>query len=642
VRIDDFEQAFLNIETLDPEGDVWINGRPVAVLPNRHPAKIDITKYLKKNSDNIIAVKVYHFFLEPELGEYMSHTPLDLNFGWFAGQITLDLTSTSYIDDVFVYTLDVQNPAKLKLKVKINHTGWQPCKGTAEVKFIPWYPVEDSQNVVSKSFSYEVGAGLKTFQWEISINDPQLWTADNPNLYKVEVVLKDDSSKAVDDYVLTTGIRTVGQEGGTFRLNGEPELLKGAQTFGFRPPFENLVTWCRSAPIEWLARELLMIKNMNGNLLRIHDHGWQSPAINTNDPRIAELADQLGIMIIWATPAWIRTGKSWRQVDVEGYPKYMRQVYNHPSIVMWEATNHPQFLNFPGQSESDLACEVYYNMIYPLDPSRLISFTSYIANMHYGNDLGTIDYQGNRITPSPYWTAPRVVRGNQDSPTGYGREWSVLRNLTTEYRDNIPDFLNSPDRAYFNFEHEESIGQPNWYLVRGKPWYKIQSYEWSYDEGSIGRRLTDEEWRESQAWQAFSAYESMRKQRWLDYDGFSWCCLHGGPNTATYKKPLIDFLGHGKLAYYANQMVFQDILGGSNDVDVVYGPDDKIYPIILNIGPSKNVNLQVVVKNLENEVVWKKSFSDISLQAGRTVINLEPIKPIFPEEGYYAIEYIVQ
>jgi hypothetical protein len=320
----------------------------------------------------------------------------------------------------------------------------------------------------------------------------------------------------------------------------------------------------------------------------------------------------------------------------------MRQVYNHPSIVMWEATNHPQFLNFPGQSESDLACEVYYNMIYPLDPSRLISFTSYIANMHYGNDLGTIDYQGNRITPSPYWTAPRVVRGNQDSPTGYGREWSVLRNLTTEYRDNIPDFLNSPDRAYFNFEHEESIGQPNWYLVRGKPWYKIQSYEWSYDEGSIGRRLTDEEWRESQAWQAFSAYESMRKQRWLDYDGFSWCCLHGGPNTATYKKPLIDFLGHGKLAYYANQMVFQDILGGSNDVDVVYGPDDKIYPIILNIGPSKNVNLQVVVKNLENEVVWKKSFSDISLQAGRTVINLEPIKPIFPEEGYYAIEYIVQ
>jgi hypothetical protein len=213
--------------------------------------------------------------------------------------------------------------------------------------------------------------------------------------------------------------------------------------------------------------------------------------------------------------------------------------------------------------------------------------------------------------------------------------------MTTAYRDNIPDFLNSPDRAYINFEHEESIGQPNWNLVKGKPWYKIQSYEWSYDEGSIGRRLTPEEWRESQAWQAFSAYESMRKQRWLDYDGFSWCCLHGGPNTATYKKPLIDFLGYGKLAYYANKMVFQDILGGSNNVDVVYGPDDVINPIILNIGPSKKVNLDILVKNLDGKIVWKKSLSNISLQSGRNVTRLEKIKPVVPEEGYYAIEYIV-
>jgi len=190
-------------------------------------------------------------------------------------------------------------------------------------------------------------------------------------------------------------------------------------------------------------------------------------------------------------------------------------------------------------------------------------------------------------------------------------------------------------------EHEESIGQPNWNLVKGKPWYKIQSYEWGYDEGSIGRRFTDKEWRQSQAWQAFSAYESMRKQRWMDYDGFSWCCLHGGPNTATYKKPLIDFLGHGKLAYYANMMAFQDILGGSSDVDVVYGPDDVINPIILNLGTEHKVNLDVLVINPDNKIVWKKSISNINLMAGRTVTKLETIRPEFPEQGYYAIEYII-
>mgnify|MGYP006953475962 CR=1 FL=1 len=87
--------------------------------------------------------------------------------------------------------------------------------------------------------------------------------------------------------------------------------------------------------------------------------------------------------------------------------------------------------------------------------------------------------------------------------------------------------------------------------------------------------------------------------------------------------------------------VFQDILGGSSDVDVVYGPDDGITPIILNIGDSRNVNLTIFVKNLEGEVVWEKSISNIDLQSGRTVTRLDNIKPSFPEDGYYAIEYII-
>jgi len=193
VRVDEFEKAFLDIETLDPEGEVWINGRPVAVLPNRHPAKIDISQYLRRKSDNLIAIKVYHFFLDSTRGEMMGHSPLDLNFGWFSGRINLDLTAASYIEDVFVFTENVQNSAKMKLRVQLNHSGWKPCQGIAEIRFTPWFPEEKITSVVRKSFPYEVGAGLKTFEWELTIPDPQLWTTDDPNLYKVEVILKDDS-----------------------------------------------------------------------------------------------------------------------------------------------------------------------------------------------------------------------------------------------------------------------------------------------------------------------------------------------------------------------------------------------------------------------------------------------------------------
>ena len=33
----------------------------------------------------------------------------------------------------------------------------------------------------------------------------------------------------------------------------------------------------------------------------------------------------------------------------------------------------------------------------------------------------------------------------------------------------------------------------------------------------------------------------------------------------TYKKPLIDCLGHAKLSYYANRMIFQKVVAGSKE-----------------------------------------------------------------------------
>ncbi len=66
--------------------------------------------------------------------------------------------------------------------------------------------------------------------------------------------------------------------------------------------------------------------------------------------------------------------------------------------------------------------------------------------------------------------------------------------------------LAANDKAYFNFEHEESAAQPNWTLAEKEPWFEVQSYEWEYEKGSIGRLLDASEWRISQAFQAFAAW----------------------------------------------------------------------------------------------------------------------------------------
>jgi len=632
IGLGDFTRAALNIETLDPSGQIWVNGRSVATLKNRHPARIDITEYLKPNDTNLVAVKIDHFHVRTP----MHHTPSDFNIGWFVGRMSLDLTAQTYIDDVFLYAKNVSNPAHVNARIRIENKTAKPFDGTVTVGLYDWLPNESSVPAATAEFPAKIpAAGYRLLENTISVPEPRLWSCENPNLYKIEVTLKNASAEPIDDYAFTTGLRTISQRGGAFRINTRHEMLNGAQIMGFRLPIDKIAAWNRCPPIEWLAKELLMIKKMNGNMMRVHVHAWQDPARGVNDPRLAEIGDQLGIMFIWTTTAWIRTGTPWG-VDFDGYPRYMKQVYNHPSIVMWEAANHPNTFKKHDLAESNRFCEKVYDTIYPVDPSRLISLTSHIRHLHFGSDLGTINQQKNPITPAPAWTAPMVTRGNQDSITGYGKDWSVLRKWPDHY---TKDFLESPHRAYFNFEHEESIAQPNWDLAKGKPWYHLQSYEWPYDKGSIGRLLTVRQWCESQAWQAFSAYESMKKQRILDYDGFSWCCLHGGPNTATYKKPLIDSLGHAKLAFYTNKMAFQKVLAGSSGVDVVYGPEDELSPIIMNLGPTRTVDLRILIKNTDNVAIETKSYPSINLAEGRTITRLPPFKPLFPSKAHYVIQY---
>jgi len=634
VYVGGYQRAVLNAEMLDPGGDIWVNGELVYSTDKRYPIKVEVGNYLHKNDTNLIAIKV-NDFVNPDKGHW--HPPQDPYIGWYSGRVWLDLTSDIHIANVSTYTKDISDPATQQVNVKINNVD-HPFEGYLRVNCYPWYPGEQESPSASETFKISLADWQKEeFQKILNIPDPELWTTREPNLYKIEVILQDGNRKPIDDYVITTGIRTISQKGGTFRVNGEPSMLNGAQIFGFRSPIDKLSKWARCAPKEWLVREIAQIRNMNGNLMRIHSHAWahNPPARNINDPRLAEIGDQLGMMFIWATPSWTR-GEAWG-IDFEGMPAYIKQVRNHPSIVMWEASNHP-WDGLNTLRNSNRFCKKVYNTVYSVDSSRIVSYASHVQTLVYGNDEGTVNQDGKPVTPAPEWTAPNVTRGNQVSITGYGKDWSVLRDFPDEYHSS---FLNSDERAYFNFEHEESIGQPNWNLVKGKPWYRMQSYEWGYDEGSIGRRLEASEWEESQAWQAMSAWESMKKQRILDIDGFSWCCLHGGPNNVTYKKPVIDYLGHAKLAYHANRMIFQNTVGASADVDIAYGPEDTITPVVMNLGPGKSVHLTIEIYDMNHNLVQQKIYDSVQLEEGRNVTRLDPFKPEMAETGFYGIEYTV-
>lgn len=640
--------AELYLESLTPGGEIYINGRLACQIRDEVFHKIDVTDYLVVG-ENLFAVKVYSDKIKD--ANKMTHTHTDLYTGWFAGRMHLDLLPEIYIEDVFSWTTAIE-PQKAVQTVEVSV---KTCRGVATAKtvnheifvsMVPWFPEEGTVCATTDWTTVTNPNMLEVSRGELVVANPKLWSSKTPNLYKIVVELKNPEGDVIDDYVITTGIRTVSQENGIFRINGKPELLRAPLLFGARPPLDKIAAWEKCPPAEFYIQEMLMVQGMNGNGFRMSVHDENIGGIN--DPRICELADQMGIMLIWQTSTWLRITSAYN-LDYAEMIQCIKQVRNHPSIVIWQPLNHPSWKNW------DMIMRVYHMMheaISSVDWTRLISPSADSRRMRPRWDDGLTDFEGNHCADcDPIWTADRICRGNMDYIMGYGNEWSALRQWPHVEKKHLPDYmestayipsyLDSRERAYFNFEHDEIIGQPNWNLYKGKPMYYVKSYEDYYDAGSIGRSLSFDEWMTSQAWQAFGAYETICKCRWLDYDGLSWCNLRGGQNTATYQKSIVDYYGQAKIAYYAHRMAFQEVLACSGNVDVVYGPDDKIPIILLNLKEKKEVTLVVEAQSMDGQVVYSKEISNIFLPEGRSKVDVGEIALAHLEEGIYSINYRV-
>lgn len=641
-----WSQALLNLETVVPSGTLYVNGKPFEVLHNPKPRQIDIRGALQRGT-NVIALQINSYSVPEE--QVMKHTATDRNTGWFVGRIHLDLLKRDAIDDVFVSTAKLSaDSAEQDFEVTWHSDRDDLFKGKLRISLAPWFPREEAPVCVEEIPITSIPKIKNRVTCQLKVPNPKLWTSDSPNLYLAKVELLDEKGGVIDDWALTTGLRTVSQTGGTFRINGQPEILRAPLLFGCRTPLENISKWDKCPPLENLVQELTMIKRMNGNGVRMSVHDSKKGGIN--DPRIAEIADQMGLMLIWQTSAWIREGNVFN-IDVDLLSDDVHLVRNHPSIVMWQTANHPY--SWYGWENAMVAYRRIYDAIVRWDKTRLISPSADFRYLSPSRDDGTTDDQGRPVKPDPIWTAPLITRGNMDYICGYGNTWTALRKWPDLEKDEWPlylkakpiirTYLESPDRAYFNFEHDESAGQPNWNLIKGQPYYHIPSYEVDYDKGSIGRRLTFDEWDASQAWQALVAYESIKKMRIMDYDGFSWCCLRGGPNTATYQKSLTDYEGVAKLAFHAHNMVFQNTFAGSDNVDVVYGPGDSITPVIFNLGDARTVSLTAQLLTRDGKLIESKKLGRFDLAPGRSFLRGKPFRfnqP--PSDGAYVIKYVLE
>jgi beta-galactosidase/beta-glucuronidase len=172
----------------------------------------------------------------------------------------------------------------------------------------------------------------------VQIAEARLWSPDDPFLYSLQTTTDGDTRNT------RFGMREFRGDAATgiFCLNGKPCYLRGSN-IALHRFFEDAA--CGQLPWDekWLRKMLVTIpRQMNWNSFRF--------CIGPVPDRWLEICDEEGLLIqneffIWTgAPAWDKNyARHWDATEmIRQYGDWMADNWNHPSVVIWDATNETE------------------------------------------------------------------------------------------------------------------------------------------------------------------------------------------------------------------------------------------------------------------------------------------------------------
>lgn len=616
-------RTVLSVSALDPGGEVSVNGKKICRTDGVDPFTLDLTPHLTAG-ENQLEISV--FPRAPEV-LYPWHRHRDYYNAWYCGGAKLGGGQWVIREPIEVFTEEVSEKG-VSFRVFLDLNGQEVCGADYAICLKKCFP-EEGESVCLKR------APLKGTEISESFTLPiQPWDTDAPVLYAVSVAISKNG--VLWEGSTKTGFRTICQKGGNIYLNGKKIVLKGALNMQFLPPYEN-VPVTHVCPEDWeIVQQVMAVRAMNGNCLRQHQLGY-----GCNDGRFASVCDRLGVLLIWTTRLidsaenmmWT---EDWKQA--ESYRLQMKQVINHPSIIMWEGSNelHSDLQHI------DRIYDAFVQTVKSVDTSRLICPVSHLyygggiyeCGCKYYNTDGTSDESGNKAASSFGWRDESVVRSAHTYCLllGYGCSW---RNMATQNWKWQRELFDEPQKAYLVSEFAV-IGRQNPETPEAKRFINKNSYELNDEKNALGFCFADDEWKLSQAFQALCADVGVRQLLKHGADGMLWCCLWGGANNASYLKSVLDFYGYKKLVYYKLGEMFQDRLAFNAEPDVLYGPGYEMSPVVCGLEPGERFSLKTEIFGEDGKAVWTKEWTACA-DSERIYLKKESIPEL--SDGYYTVRY---
>lgn len=317
------KKVYIRFDGIYMNSDVWINGHHLGHRPYGYISfYYDLTPYLQKG-ENIIAVKADNekipssrWYTGSGIYRHVWLRVTDpVHIANWGTQVTTPEVSREKATVAAAIT--VQNDTEIDQKITLENLMYDP----------------EGQQVSSRQVELTMpGKSSETLQLQFELNNPDLWSPDNPHIYQLETqVIRDD--ELADVFLTSFGVRTIVVSAAKgFQLNGETLKLKGLCNHHDGGAVGAAV------PDEILYYRLKLLKKMGANAVRT--------AHNPAAPELYAICDTLGLMVMdepfdgWEEPkAEFDYGhyfNEWWQKDLQDF---LLRDRNHPSIVMWSIGN---------------------------------------------------------------------------------------------------------------------------------------------------------------------------------------------------------------------------------------------------------------------------------------------------------------
>ncbi len=201
----------------------------------------------------------------------------------------------------FNLTTRIQNPGKYTIKLHIYNR-----------KQANWVPIATDE------YPLLLEAGQKQQRLVIEVPNAQLWTPENPHLYRLIAMLIDEKGRA-SEIEAHFGLRKIEARGSGIYLNNKRIYLNGIL---YQPGL---------ASYEQIKRHMYAMKKLGCNLVRIHIAGV--------DPRIYNLADKIGLLLWVEVPSPHRSTVTSRANHKAELLRMLALIGTHVSVIIWSLYN---------------------------------------------------------------------------------------------------------------------------------------------------------------------------------------------------------------------------------------------------------------------------------------------------------------